>query len=297
MTALKILWLETGNLYAGARGKEAGESLGVQVDPVDVYDLTFVADGDTVGVFFAGCDLVREYDALIVRSFMPFVSEVITLSHLFRMAGKVVVDESLTDEGYAMGKMNDYVLLAANGVGVPRTRQFCNPQDAADFARELGYPCILKGTYGSEGRHVYKLESEHQLRKRMLQYRSGELMVQEYLDAGVDYRVIVIGYRALEVYVSRRPRPGDFRTNFELNEEVISLPMAQAPELQDIAERAARTLRREFSGVDIRCRGSVPLVLEANRRPGFKDFENTTGFDVARAFIAYVAEKCQLQAA
>lgn len=293
MTKPKILWLETGNLYAGARGKEAGQSLGVQVDPVDVYDLTFVADGASVGVFAEGRDLVAHYDALIVRSFMPFISEVLTLARLFREAGKTVVDESLTDEGYAMGKMSDYVLLAKNGVGVPRTRLFCNLQEASGFGRELGYPCVVKGSYGSEGRHVYKVESEHQLRKRLLQYRSGELMVQEYLDAPIDYRVIVIGYRALPVYVSRRPRPGDFRTNFELNEEVTALPMSEAPQLQEIAERAARTLRREFSGVDIRCRGSVPLVLEANRRPGFKDFENSTGFDVAKVFIQYVAGKCK----
>ncbi|MBI5560849.1 MAG: hypothetical protein HY883_06205, partial [Deltaproteobacteria bacterium] len=120
-----------------------------------------------------------------------------------------------------------------------------------------------------------------------------EVMVQEFLDATEDYRVIVVGYHALPVYVSRRPRPDDFRTNFEFNEEVISHPLSEAPHFQEIAERAARILRREFSGVDIRCRGTTPLVLEANRRPGFKGFEQTTKFDVAGAFIEYVARKCQ----
>ena len=67
--------------------------------------------------------------------------------------------------------------------------------------------------------------------------------------------------------------------------------MMDAAHLQDIAERAARALKREFSGVDIRCRGKTPLVLEANRRPGYKDFERITGFDVAGTFLEYVVEK------
>lgn len=288
----KILWFETGDLYTVKRGKEVGKRLNIQVDSVDAYDLNLFADGNNVGAFAAGRDLVASYDALIVRSFMPLISESLTLARLFREAGKVVVDESMTDEAYAMSKMHDYIVLAKNGVDVPRTRQFSDANQMADFAKELGYPCIVKGSHGSEGRHVHKVESEQQLRKKLMQYRSGEVMIQEYLDAEIDYRVVVIGYKALPVYVSRKPRADDFRTNFEHNEEVISRPLSEAPYLQDIAERAARTLRREFSGVDIRCRGNTPLVLEANRRPGFKGFEKSTGYDVAEAFIKYVVQKC-----
>src|SRR5947208_3315517 len=113
MTSPKLLWFETGDLYTIRRGKEAGQRLGIQVDSVDAYDLTFAADGTNVGAFVAGSDLVASYDALIVRSFMPFVSEALLLARLFRAAGKVVVDVSVTDEEYAMGKMHDYVVLAA----------------------------------------------------------------------------------------------------------------------------------------------------------------------------------------
>jgi len=289
---LKILWFETGDLYTVRRGKEVGERLGVQVDSIDAYDLSLIADGESVGAFAGERDLVAYYDAIIIRSFMPFIAEALTLARLFRDAGKVVVDDGLAEEGFAMSKMHDYIFLAANGVDVPRTRQFCDPNKAVAFAEELGYPCVIKGIHGSEGRHVHKVDSEPQLRKKLMQYRSGEVMVQEFLEAEVDYRVIVIGYKALPVYVSRKPQADDFRTNFEFNEEVISHPIAEAPQLKDIAERAARISRREFSGVDIRCRGNVPLVLEANRRPGFKGFEESTGFDVAGALIEYVAQKC-----
>ena len=293
---IKILWFEPGDLYTVRRGKEAGARLGVQVESFDTMDLTFIADGTEAGVRAAGRDLVAEFDALIVRSFMPHMAEALTLARLFRDAGKVVVDTSVTDEGYAVSKMYDYLFLAAQGVPVPRSRQFFSPEEAEGFAAELGYPCILKGIHGAEGRRVYKIETPAQLRKRWLLSGAGELIVQEFLPAAEDYRVIVVGYEALPVYVSRRPRDGEFRTNFEFNEVVTSLPLAEAPRLKEIAERAARALRREFSGVDIRFRGDEPLVLEANRRPGFKGFEEATKFDVAGAFIRYVANLCRSRA-
>jgi gamma-F420-2:alpha-L-glutamate ligase len=289
---IKILWFESGDLYTIRRGKEAGKKLGVQVDSIDVFDIRLLADGGQTGIVAGGPDLVAQYDAVIMRSFMPYVSEALTVARLFHTAGKVVVDASMADEGYAMSKMHDYIILASNGVAVPRTGQFFDPNDAEAFAEKLGYPCILKGIHGSEGRHVHKVDSRQELRKRLLHYKTGEIMVQEFLHAEQDYRVIVVGYRALPVYVTRKPREGDFRTNFEFNEEVTPHPLSEASHLQDVAERAARALRREFTGVDIRCRGSTPLVLEANRRPGFKGFEQVTSCDVAGAFIQYVVDKC-----
>jgi RimK family alpha-L-glutamate ligase len=289
----RILWFETDELYTVKRGKEVGERLDVQVDSADAYDLNLIADGKTVGAYVAKRDLVAAYDALVVRSFMPLISESLTLARLFHKAGKVVVDESTTDEAYALSKMHDYIVLAQNGVDVPRTRQFCDADQMAAFANELGYPCIVKGTQGSQGRHVHKVDSEQQLRKKLMRYKPGEVMIQEFLDAPIDYRVMVIGYRALPWYVSRKPRPDDFRTNFEHNEEVVPRPLSEAPHLQEIAERAAQTLRREFSGVDIRCRGTTPLVLEANRKPGFRGFEQATRLDVAESFIKYVIQKCR----
>lgn len=288
---IKILWIETAELYTVQRGKEAGRSLGVQIDSLEMSDLVLSADEEKVGFLHNGHVIVQQYDAVIMRSFMPFVSEALTLARLFREAGKIVVDASMTEEGYAMSKMHDYIVLASRGVAVPRTRQFFFPTDSENFAESIGYPCIVKGIHGSEGRHVHKVESASQLRKRLLQYRAGEVMIQEYLDAQEDYRVIVIGYKALPVFVVRKPKPGDFRTNFDFNETVISRPIAEYPQLKILAENAAIALRREFSGVDIRFRGSVPVVLEANRRPGFKGFEEATQFDVAGALISYVIEK------
>jgi RimK family alpha-L-glutamate ligase len=289
---IKILWLDTEDLYSAHRAIQAGKANNLQVDCFDVSELRFVAGLPCSNVYKGNLEIVDIYDALIVRTFMPYICEVLTIAKLFREAGKVVVDASLTEEGYVMSKMHDYLCLSKNDIPVPRTYQCFDTNSVEEIATELGFPCILKGVHGSEGRHVFKIEDLSQLRRKICRYKAGELQIQEYLEADVDYRVMVIGYKALPVFVRRKPRQGDFRTNFEYNEEVTPLLVSEYPELRDLAENAAKVLRREFSGVDIRFRKDQPLVLEANRRPGFKDFEQTTGFDVAGEFIRYVASRC-----
>ena len=288
---IKILWLESGDLYTVRRGIEAGTMRGHQVDHLEILDLRF--EVTTRGTEVVGPDgnLTDTYDAVIIRSFMPWVSESLTIARLFAECGKVVTDAALVDEGYGMSKIHDYALLGRAGVAVPRTFQCFDPWEAEEAQRKVGYPCILKGIHGAEGRHVHKADTPAQFRKRLSQYKIGELMVQEFLDAEVDYRAICVGYASLPVLVRRKPKPGDFRTNFEHQEEVTTVPATDMPEVVRLAETAARSLRREFSGVDIRFRGDVPVVLEANRRPGFKAFEETTGFDVAGTFIDYVAKR------
>lgn len=289
---LRVLWLESGDLYTVRRGKEAGSALGMIIDSVDLVDLCFTADGTGAISSPDACDLSASYDAVIMRSFMPFVSEALTIARVFRDAGKVVVDASLTDEGYAMSKMHDYLLLARAGLPVPRTCQCYSLDQAEAFADSLGYPVVLKGVHGAEGRAVFKVNAPPLLRRRILRHRPGELMVQEYLPADHDYRVMVVGYKALPVMVQRKPRAGEFRTNFDFNEEVTPLATDDFPAMRDVAQNAARLLRREFSGVDIRFRGEQPVILEANRRPGFMGFEKATSFDVAGEFIRYVRHRC-----
>jgi len=291
MTEIRMLWLETGDLYTIRRGVEAGVQRGYYVDHLEVLDLRFEATGGGSCVTGPGGNLLNLYDALIIRSFMPWLAESLTLAKLFASAGKVVCDHALVDEGYAMSKMHDYVVLAASSVDVPNTFHCFDAWQAEAASEVLGFPCILKGIHGSEGRHVHRIDTREQFRKRLGQYRGGELMVQEYLDARSDYRVICVGFKSLPLVVERTPRQGEFRTNFEYQEIVTALPAAEVPEIVALAERAASVLRREFTAVDIRCRGMKPLILEANRRPGFKGFEEATHYDVAGQLIDYVADR------
>ena len=145
MTPPNILWLDTAtDLYEVTRAVEAGKKLGLQVDAIDPHDVHFAADSKQIGAFIQGKNLVDAYDVLVVRAFIPMISESLTLARLFKEAGKIVIDDSLTTEGYAMSKLHDYVVLAKHGIAVPHTHQF---SDANDLVRRqtAGYLCVIKG--------------------------------------------------------------------------------------------------------------------------------------------------------
>ncbi len=290
---MKILWLGWEDPYTPARVRAAGERLGLDVTIAQVADLQFVADSGSgrVGVMLGDLDVARCFDALAARTFYPHISEALTVVSLFYQAGKLVIDESLTDEGVTLSKMHDYLMLAQAGVAVPRTWQMADLAAVERLAGELGYPLVLKGIHGSYGAHVHLVRDAAQLREVWARYQPGELMAQEYLPAESDFRVICIGYRALPALVERAPKPGDFRTNSRQGGQAVGHPLAAYPDLAPLAEQAARVLRREFAAVDVRYRGAEPVVLEVNRRPIFETFERVTGLDVAGAFLEHVRRR------
>lgn len=298
----RVLWLDWDEGYVTQRMQQAAHQLGIQFATCEINDLQFRSAGGSdkntgVSGIFDGnsaIDLRQQYDVLIARTFFPRISEALTVARLFKEAGKVVIDQSLTDQGYVVSKMHDYLLLAEQGIPVPRSWQGCGWDEAQRQAEALGYPCVLKAVHGSYGNHVHLARNVEELRRKWQRYPIGDLILQEYLPATEDFRIVVIGYQALPVFVGRRPKPGDFRTNFELggvSEQYDGGANVQYAAWLALAERAARVLRREFAGVDLRICDGQPVILEVNRRPSFQNFEQTTGCDIAGAFLAYVRQR------
>ncbi len=288
---MRVVWLGWEEVYTTRRVQEAARQQGLDLIVCNIHDVSFDIEGQKAGLFGLGVNLLETCDGLVVRTFYPYISEALTIARLFRDAGKVVIDESLTDEGYAVSKMHDYLVLAEHGLPCPRTWQLFNPKQVESLAEQLKYPCILKGVHGARGEHTYLVHNAEQLHRRLWHYTYGELMLQEYLPAEEDYRILVVGYQALPVMVSRRPPNGDFRTNHSLGGKFAPHALDAFPGFQPLSEQAARALRREITAVDIRLKGQEPMILEVNRQPDFEGFERATGFDVAGEVARYIRER------
>lgn len=278
-------------MYSTIRVKESATNLGIDLDIYEVPDISFITDENEIGLFCKGINIIQTYDVVVIRTFYPHVSEILTIARLFRDAGKLVVDESITDEGYAISKMHDYLILAKNQIPVPRTWQVYDPTEVENLTHILGYPCILKGVHGAHGTHVHLVENIEQVRECLKQYPPGEVTVQEFLPAEEDYRLLVIGYKVLPMIVSRKPYPGEFVTNSAAKAEFTARPLEEFAELKPLAEKAAKILRREFTGVDIRYRKNSPTILEVNRQPTFEGFEMVTKIDVASELLRYIESR------
>ncbi len=288
---MRVVWLGWEEVYTTRRVQEAARQQGLDLLVCNIHDIQFDIEGGCANLRAFGESLLKTCGGLVVRTFYPYISEALTVARLFRDAGKVVIDQSLTDEGYAVSKMHDYLVLAEHGLPCPRTWQLFNPRQVEALAEQLRYPCVLKGVHGARGEHTYLVHNAEQLHRRLWHYTYGELMLQEYLPAEEDYRVLVIGYRALPVMVSRRPPNGDFRTNHSLGGKFAPHPLEEFPGFQSLSEQAARALRREITAVDIRMKGEQPMILEVNRQPDFEGFERATRFDVAGEVARYIQER------
>lgn len=289
------MWLTWKESYEVTKMLKEARFANIHLDAVPIHELEFIVDERRVGIYRKRVNVADYYDLLCVRTMRAeYVSDILTLSRLFKEGGKEVVDKSLTTEGYAMGKMHDYLLLAQKGIPVPVSYKTYSKSRMMDYTQELGFPNVLKSIHGSQGRNVHMGAGPNEYSRMLESYPDGELIAQKFLPASEDYRVLVIGYKALPVFLIRHPQAGDFRTNFAVKANSKTEDLNLFPELRNLAEKSARILKREFAGVDIRRdKDGKPYVLEVNRRPGFEGFELASKYNVAKAFLEYLIKRCQ----
>lgn len=220
------------------------------------------------------------FDVLYVRFAYPFLEQTVTLARRFRDAGKRVVDRSVAEGRLALGKADMHERLTVAGLPTPRTV----PLARAGKVRER-YPYVVKWVYGMKGREVFLIRTEKDLDRPLALYGEGELLWQEYQEPIYEYKVFTVGYRALPKVLRYEPDPNGFRLNFGSGTVIGG---ASVSGLSSLAGRAAEACGAELSKVDVLETSRGLLVLEVNHAPGFKNYEELTGYNLAREFARYV---------
>ncbi len=191
-------------------------------------------------------------------------------------------------------KMTTHILLADNGIPMPDTLAglLCYsadiPLDTAALdtvEKTLGYPVVVKLSYGSMGKGVFKADDRAELLKIAHTVKPYPHLFQKYIKIshGKDMRVIVTGGKVLGGIIRRSD--GDFRSNVGLGgtAEKTEVPA----DIADIALRAARLLGLDYCGIDFLL-GDTPLLCEVNSNAFFDAFEHATGINVARAYAEHI---------
>lgn len=196
-------------------------------------------------------------------------------------------------------KMLTYIALANGGVEIPDTlpAPLCYYPDARvreEYCRvveeRLGYPLVVKKSFGSWGIDVNLIQNFAELTKIAEEYKLFPHLYQKYIAAkrGEDTRVLVIGGKA--VAAMRRRNDGDFRSNIELGGR--GYPAEITKSYREISERAARLLSLDYCGIDLlEGEDGRPIVCEVNSNAFFNEAEKVTGVNIAGAYAAHIARE------
>lgn len=191
------------------------------------------------------------------------------------------------------------IALSGRGIKMPRTifAPLCYSQDAeilvedAKFiVSELGLPIIVKESYGSLGKGIYKADTELELLELMKKLKLKPHLYQQYLGKkiGVDVRVIVIGGKT--ICAMKRTNKNDFRSNLSCGGSGEKIQLSS--EFKKVAEKTAKILGLDYCGVDLLYGDDdSPYVCEVNSNAFFKGVEKVTGENVAEKYAQYIIEK------
>ncbi len=195
-------------------------------------------------------------------------------------------------------KMLTYLALQGAGICLAKTipAPLCYTKDAkADesflekVAKELGFPLVVKKSFGSFGVGVQLVHGMPELKKVAQEFLYEPHFFQEYISQsqGRDIRVMVVGGKTVAA-MERVAQKGEFRSNIELGGEgrQINLP----PIYAETAEKAAKALGLEYCGVDLLQTKDGPILCEVNSNAFFEGLEKTTGCNVAAAYAKRILE-------
>ncbi len=196
-------------------------------------------------------------------------------------------------------KMETHLALSGHGVPMPTTvgGLLCYDAEAQvkgddiDFIEKtLGYPVIVKESYGSLGKGVYKADDRRALVALCEKLKCTPHLFQKFISssAGKDVRVIVIGGKA--VAAMQRKSDTDFRSNLELGGTAKPVKIDDC--LRDICELTAKTLELDYCGIDLLYgENGGYLVCEVNSNAFFGGIERVTGVNVARLYAEYICRE------
>ncbi len=195
-------------------------------------------------------------------------------------------------------KGETYITLANNGLNIPDTvfapvcySENCVTDDDSlkKIAETTGYPVIVKESFGSMGKGVYKADDFTELKALAERLKLKPHIYQRYLPyrAGTDVRMIVVGDKYLCSMI--RENTEDFRSNIALGGKGSAYSPSE--EFIRVAEKCAKVLGLDYCGVDLLFgENGKPYVCEVNSNAFISEIERVTNVNVARAYAEYIVK-------
>lgn len=152
----------------------------------------------------------------------------------------------------------------------------------------LGYPYVIKESYGSYGGQVYLAKDSKSACEILKSIEGKECLAQEYISysSGRDIRAYVVGDKVTAAI--ERCNPGDFRANIANGGSAKAYKLSA--EEEQMAVKVTKALGLDFAGVDILFNEDGPVLCEVNSNAQFKGIYDATGVNIADSIMEYIGE-------
>ena len=157
-------------------------------------------------------------------------------------------------------------------------------------ATTLGFPLIVKKSFGSFGDGVYLVESMAELKHHSETLKHTPHLYQQYIASshGRDMRVHVVGDHVVATML--RQSETDFRANVTNGGKMFVVDVPDA--FKHLAIKATHALGLDFSGVDLLFdEANEPIVCEVNSNAHIENIYQATGIDVSEAILTYIISR------
>jgi|GEM_PF-1433569 len=265
----------------------------VSAELINLDDIRCVNKGGKTLVLAKNKDLTK-FSALYFRKTWPVKSMNSILEYL-EHKGVRIVDRKLTHSFDNSYKLRCMIKSVQNKIATPKFyyQESYQESDYAVIQRKLGIgnkkPFVFKSAMESRGRMIFLIRNGKDFASALKAVKNtssdGEMFAQEYIEAMGDYRVFVIGKRALGAAYKQKMN-NDFRSNVAVGGIMHAAKMTKV--MRDLSLKAARMTETEIAGVDFIEKGGKLYLLEVNRSPQFSGFVAATGIDVPYEIAKYL---------
>ncbi len=213
-----------------------------------------------------------------------------SLLHHVYSQGVSIINNALLDDMFVIDKIGQTYAVTRKGIRTPHTIIKTNAT-YNDVTRILGPSFIMKATIGSCGTKVFLIHDTHSFEEARQKLHGAEALYQSHIPNDGDYRVHVVGGRAVCVY-KRVPTKDNFKANVAQGgtmEMIHDTKLYRA--LCVFAEKVCTAFRGcDIVGVDIMQHADTKELyfIEINATPGTKQVAEITGVDISDIMVNYV---------
>lgn len=150
--------------------------------------------------------------------------------------------------------------------------------------KNISFPLVLKGQ-GERGQAVWKISTKKELEKKLKEIHT-HVILQKYLENHSDLRILV--YKNNVIGAIERKSADGFYNNLSKGgtAQKVTLTLQE----KNIAKKSAKILDMDFAGVDVIRTKNGPYVIEVNKSPMIKGFEETTHINVVKKIVQYITK-------